>query len=146
MSFYFYDPLWISHILLNLWTLNLLGSISLLHQFWGKKLLTRACCSEMNFPWPQKWMCLCKNTRFLLLKEMLIQTLSQGRIPCFPHEMLPRNAAALRIYVSSPEPQSLMHILASVLPIPPDVSPVFKIPNLPESLPGFFFWQSVWTL
>ena len=61
---------------------------------------------------------------------MLIQTLSQGRIPYFPHEMLPRNAAALRIYVSSPKPQSLMHILTSVLPTLPDVSPVLKIPNL----------------
>ena len=66
---------------------------------------------------------------------MLIQTPSQGRIPYFPHEMLPRNAAALRIYVTGPEPQSLMHILTSVLPTSADVSPALKIPNLSEPLP-----------
>lgn len=34
-------------------------------------------------------------------QETLIQTPSQRRTPYFPHEMLPRNAAALRVCVSS---------------------------------------------
>lgn len=63
-------------------------------------------------------------------REMLVQTLSHGRIPYFPYEMLPRNAAALRVCVSSPKSQSLMYVLTSVLPTPPDVSPVCKIPYL----------------
>lgn len=63
-------------------------------------------------------------------QETLIQTPSQRRTPFFPHEMLPRNAAALRVCVSSPELQSLMHILTLVLPNSPDVRTVLKIPYL----------------
>lgn len=64
---YFYDPLLLSHILLSLWTQNLwapsLSSTSSEAESW----LTRAHCLEMNFPWPQTWICFSKNTRFLLL-------------------------------------------------------------------------------
>lgn len=63
-------------------------------------------------------------------QETLIQTPSQRRTPYFPHEMLPRNAAARRVCMSSPELQSLMHILTSVLPNSPDVSTVLSIPYL----------------
>lgn len=131
MSFYFYDPLLISHFFNETCELKTSG----LHFSPPPTLKLKAGSLELvvlrrTSPDPRNESASPRTSDSCSYQETLIRTPSQCRIPYFPHDMFPGNTAALRVCVSIPEPQSLMHTLISVRPAPPDVSPVFKVPYL----------------
>lgn len=125
-----------SYILLNLWTQNLWTLSLSSTNSEAKSWLTGARCLEMNFPWPQKWICLSKNTRFLFLPRDTNADSQPGQDPILSTWDVTKECSCFRVCLSSPGPQSPMHILTSVLPTPPDVSPVLKIPNRSILNPG----------
>lgn len=107
-SLYFYDPLLLSHISLNLWTQNLWAPSLSSPNSEAESWLTRVRCLEMNFPWPQKWICFSKNTRFLLLPRDANPDPEPGQDPILSTWDVTQECSCSKGFMTSPELQSLM--------------------------------------